>query len=169
MDLELQFTKWGGRPHWRYGLDRLGSDRFGLWLAGRAGLSMQRGAELPVTHVDDFVVLVPSDGSWIAHWNALDALEIYVDVTTRPVLHDHVVSAVDVDLDVVRWRDDQRVELLDEDEFELHQVELCYPRSLIEATRATTAWLLNAVALRVEPFGRVGQSWLSRLGGDAAQ
>lgn len=80
-----------------------------------------------------------------------------------------VIDAVDVDLDVVRWRVDQRVEVLDEDEFAEHQVVMSYPPALIDATRATTEWLVEAMNTRAEPFGDVGDGWLARLGGSAAQ
>lgn len=169
MDLELRYTKWGDRRHWRYGLQRLGTDRFGLWLVAGAGQPAQRGSEPSVVREYDTVVLVPSDGCWIAHWNALDPIELYVDVTTRPVVDPDVIRAVDVDLDVVRWRADQRVEVLDEDEFALHQVALGYPPPVIEQARATTDWLVEAISARTEPFGRVGEGWLSRLDGAAAQ
>ena len=50
----------------------------------------------------DFVLLVPAEGCWTAYFNAEDDMEIYVDVTTRPVLDGDTVTAVDLDLDVVR-------------------------------------------------------------------
>lgn len=169
MDLELRYTKWDGRAHWRYTLHDLGTDRFGRWLVAWAGESVQRGREPAVVRDSDTVVLVPDDGNWIGHWNALDSLEIYVDVTTQPVIDGGVINAVDVDLDVVRWRVDRRVEVLDEDEFAEHQVAMSYPPALIDATRATTEWLVGAMKARAEPFGEVGDGWLARLRGGAAQ
>jgi hypothetical protein len=169
MDLELRYTKWDGRPHWRYTLHDLGTDRFGRWLVAWSGEPSQRGSEPAIVREYDTVVLIPADGNWIGHWNALDPLEIYVDVTTRPVIDGGAIHAVDVDLDVVRWRADQRVEVLDEDEFAEHQVAMSYPRDLIDATRATTRWLVEALTARAEPFGDVGDGWLARLRADAAQ
>ena len=86
-----------------------------------------------------------------------------MDVTTRPVLDGDTVTAVDLDLDVVRWADG-RVEVLDEDEFAEHQVQLAYPAELISQARATCDWLVEAVSSRAEPFGQAGTAWLARAG-----
>lgn len=83
MDLELRYAKWHGRAPWRYTLNDLGTDRFGRRLVAWPGESVQRGREPAIVRDHDTVVLVPDDGSWIGHWNALDPLEIYVDVPTR--------------------------------------------------------------------------------------
>jgi hypothetical protein len=88
-------------------------------------------------------------------------MEIYVDVTTRPALDDGTVRAVDLDLDVVRFRDG-RVEVLDEDEFAEHQVQLGYPAELITQARQTCDSLAGAVLSRTEPFGQAGAEWLAR-------
>jgi hypothetical protein len=104
---------------------------------------------------------MPAAGCWTACFNADNNLEIYVDVTTRPTLDDDTVRAVVLDLDVVRWRDG-RVEVLDEDEFAEHQVQLGYPAELIRAARQTCDWLVEAVTSRTEPFGQAGADWLAR-------
>ena len=62
---------------------------------------------------------------------------------------------------MVRWRDG-RVEVLDEDEFAEHQVQLGYPAELISQARQTCDWLVEAVSSRTEPFGQVGAGWLAR-------
>ena len=46
---------------------------------------------------------------------------------------------------------------------------MSYPRDLIDATRATTRWPVEAITARAEPFGDVGDGWLARLCADAAQ
>ena len=102
------------------------------------------------------MLLVPAEGCWTADFNAEDDMEIYVDVTTRPVLDGDTVTAVDLDLDVVRFFDG-RVEVLDEDEFAEHQVQLAYPAELISQARATCDWLVGAVSSRAEPFGRAAR------------
>jgi protein associated with RNAse G/E len=114
----------------------------------------------------DFVLLMPAAGCWTACFNAENAMEIYVDVTTRPALTEGTVSAVDLDLDVVRYQDG-RVEVLDEDEFAEHQVQLGYPAELITGARQTCDWLVAAVSSRAEPFGQAGAGWLARARGEA--
>ena len=154
-------TKWGGSRHWQFSLEPLGTDRFGRWLAGSEGLQAQRGDEPPVVLAHRFVMLVPADGCWIASFDAGGQFEVYVDVTTRPEVSQDVVTAVDLDLDVVR-RWDGRVEVLDEDEFALHQVNLGYPAAVIGQARATAEWLVRAISTRMEPFDQVGAGWLAK-------
>ena len=104
---------------------------------------------------------MPAEGDWTACFNADGELEIYADVTTRPAYGAGQVTAVDLDLDVVRYWDG-RVAVLDEDEFAEHQVELSYPAELIDQARATCDWLVSAVSARREPFGQAGAAWLAR-------
>src|SRR5690349_14785906 len=104
MDIEVRFTKWGGKRHWHYRLQSLSTDEYGWWLGGRRGISLRRGDEEPVEQPHDFVVLVPADGCWIANFNepGHTDIAIYVDVTTEPVRRSDAVEAVDLDLDVVQ-------------------------------------------------------------------
>jgi uncharacterized protein len=67
---------------------------------------------------------------------------------------------VDLDLDVLRLRADQRVLLDDEDEFAEHQVRYCYPANVISNAEAAAAWLLDAVSAKAEPFGAAYRRWL---------
>jgi hypothetical protein len=159
--IEVRYTKWGGTDHWHYAMEVLGQDEHGRWFFGRKGMPLQRGAEPELRHPRDFALLVPAEGDWTACFNADGDLEIYADVTTRPVLSGSQVRAVDLDLDVVRFWDG-RVAVLDEDEFAEHQVELGYPAELIAQARATCDWLVSAVAARREPFGQAGAAWLAR-------
>jgi uncharacterized protein len=163
--VEVLFTKWGGARHWEFTLDHLGTDRWGLWLGGRAGLQLHRGGEPFSVQAADFVLLAPAEGCWVASWNAEapdSVIDVYVDVTTRPEIGDGVVRAVDLDLDVVRLHDG-RVELADEDEFAVHQVQLGYPPQIVEQARATADQLVAAVRAGAEPFGKVGAAWLARF------
>jgi hypothetical protein len=165
--VEVRYTKWGGHEHWRFTLTPLGSDRFGWWLAGPAGTPQRRGQEPPIALDHDFVMLVPAVGSWTAFWNAdgpASPFEVYVDVTTRPVRAPGVLTAIDLDLDVVRHRDG-RVEVLDEDEFAEHRVRYGYPREVIDDARSTASWLVEAISARVAPFDDTGTAWLARVPG----
>ncbi|WP_433377436.1 DUF402 domain-containing protein [Actinoplanes sp. CA-142083] len=158
----MRYTKWGGKGHWRFPAEALGNDEFGWWYGSRAGTPLRRGAEEPVIVWHDFVVLVPAAGRWIASWNSVEntEVEVYVDVTDRPVRTSERIEAVDLDLDVVRFRDGS-VRLLDEDEFEEHQVLYGYPAEEIAQALATADELMAMVAERREPFGRVGDAWLA--------
>lgn len=159
--IEVRYTKWGGIEHWHFAMDVLGQDEYGRWFFGRAGMPIQRGSEPAVRQKRDFALLVPTEGCWTACFNADGDLEIYADVTTRPEVSADRVTAVDLDLDVVRFWDG-RVAVLDEDEFAEHQVELGYPAELISQARATCDWLVDAVSARAEPFGQASVAWLAR-------
>ncbi|WP_433302635.1 DUF402 domain-containing protein [Actinoplanes sp. CA-030573] len=164
---ELRYTKWGGKKHWTFAAEPLGSDRFGWWYGCRAGIAMHRGHEEPIFPEYEFIVLCPAEGSWVASWNgpAHREVEVYVDVTTVPArTADGSIEAVDLDLDVVRLRDGT-VELLDEDEFEDHQRRYGYPAELIAQARATADELVAMISARQEPFGAVGDAWLARFRG----
>ena len=84
--MAVRYTKWGGIDHWHFELEPLGQDRFGWWFFGRKGLTQQRGAEPPIVLPRDFVLLVPVQAAGPRTSTPTDELEIYVNVTTRPVL-----------------------------------------------------------------------------------
>jgi hypothetical protein len=158
--VRLVFTKWDGRLHWHFFLRRLGEDEHGVWLAVPAGTPYQRGYEEPLIESDGFLVLIPSTGSWAALWNLKKEPEIYVDVTSPPEWSDGVVTAVDLDLDVVRYRDG-RVRVLDRDEFAEHRALMAYPQTVVDGAEATARWLTEAMAARREPFGDASGRWLA--------
>lgn len=164
MGAEMRFTKWGGKRHWRYPMVPLGTDRYGLWLGGRAGIQLRRGLEDPITQPHDFVLLVPGEGCWIATWNDPrdSEIEIYVDVTTKPTRQAEIIHAVDLDLDVVRLRDGT-VTVLDEDEFAEHQLLYQYPAEVITQARATTDDLVSRITAGAEPFATAGARWLTEF------
>lgn len=164
--IEMRYTKWGGKRHWRFRAEPLGHDEYGWWYACPRGTSMRRGLEEPIVADYDFVVLVPAEGRYVASWNSPDQRHyaLYVDVTDRPARSADLVHAIDLDLDVIR-RWDGQVELLDEDEFETHQRLYQYPAEVITEARTTAATLLAMVANRHEPFDTVGEAWLTRLTG----
>jgi protein associated with RNAse G/E len=87
---------------------------------------------------------------------------VYVDVTTVPVVGDGNVTAVDLDLDVVRTLN-SRVFLDDEAEFQQHQIDLDYPAEIVELATSTAARLMAHVAQRIEPFDRAADHWLDLI------
>src|SRR5262249_43096873 len=134
------------------------------WLGGAANTVAYSGPRGSGVFEHAFVQLFPRDAWWVSIWNAGGGAELYVDVTTPPewVSDDHV-RMVDLDLDVIRLRDDGRVVLDDEDEFAQHQVELGYPDDVIAQARASAEFLMDAVRSGREPFGRASDEWFRRL------
>lgn len=163
MVVDIDFRKWPDRPHWRFPARRLGSDAYGEWLATTPPTAYT-GPQGAGTWEFEFVLVVPHEGSWVAAFHFAE-FEVYVDVTTPPrwLGPDHV-SAVDLDLDVVRFRDG-RVALLDEEEFADHRVLLGYPDEIVESALATARELVDAIQRLCEPFGRVGSQWVERARG----
>ena len=157
--MRLEYRKWDGRAHWHFDVDELGEDDHGLWLAARRGGPIQRGAEPPQPG-PGWACLVPRTGWWIAHFYLAGDVVVYVNVTDEPRRLLGLISAIDLDLDVVGWRDG-RVEVEDEEEFRLHIVRFGYPADVVAAARATSASLVEAIDTGDEPFGRAAEHWTS--------
>lgn len=163
--MRVVFGKWGDRPHWEYDALHLGEDEHGTWLGLPTGTRVARpGREFDTS--EQQVVLVP-DAPFVATFYAPGGnapCDLYVDVSTTPVLEDGIVTAVDLDLDVVRgWTG--RVWVDDEDEFADHRVRFGYPDEVVELAVATCEEVRRAVLLSEAPFdGATAQRWLEALG-----
>ena len=164
MKVDCDFKKWGDRQHYRFDAEHLGRDEHGTWLACRAPVKVTEGPQGVFEMTHDFVILVPDDRWWIASFNAESSdIEVYVDITTPSTwLSDSHVTSVDLDLDVIRFRDG-RVILDDEDEFDEHIAAYGYPDDVIRTARATADEIIDAVTARREPFGETGPAWLAKL------
>ena len=161
--VEVRYTKWDGTLHWHFDPEYLGEDEHGLWLGAPKGCLLQRGDEPgnPAPHA--FACLIPAEGWWTAYFNVAGDVEVYIDLTDRPRRIGDVVHAVDLDLDVLRWRDG-RVTLEDEDEFLEHQQKYAYPEEVVKTVEEAAGALLKAVRARDEPFGSASEPWRAMLG-----
>ena len=162
--MHVRFSKWDGRDHWAFDMQRLGEDEHGVWLWAPAGTELRRGSESPTYAQHAFVKVIAVGQWWTGIWN--DGLQTedrsirtYVDVITPAVWDGDTVRMVDLDLDVVH-RSDGSVEVDDEDEFEEHKTVFGYPEHIIDRARAEAAQLVLAVERGKEPFGAVGDRWL---------
>lgn len=161
--VHVVYRKYDGSLHWNHPALLLGEDEHGVWTGCPAGTRGSRGDEPPVTWIQPFVMLFPRDTWWTAIFNAAPhKFEIYCDVSTVPRWNDGRVTMVDLDLDVIRVREDGRVFLDDEDEFEEHRTRYSYPPGVVEDARAAAATLLEAVTARTAPFDSVPR-WLSHV------
>lgn len=161
--VRVVFTKYDGRLHWHAWLRRLGEDEHGVWLAAPTGTVWQRGSEASVS-LPAAATLIPRDTWWVASFNAAPAkFDMYVDISTVPVWSSRdEVTMVDLDLDVVRYRGDGTVRLLDEDEFAEHRIAFGYPPEVITAATSTAASLLSRVSTD-EPFLAAHRTWLAMV------
>ena len=161
----VRFEKWGRRPHWEYDAVRLGSDAHGTWLGLPTGTPISRPGANLVTGQRQ-VVLVPREAAFVATFfdRAADSpFAVYVDISTRPVDDGETVSAVDLDLDVIRgWTG--RVWVDDEDEFAAHQNLYAYPDDIVELALRSCAQVRAAVEARRAPYDAdTAHGWISRL------
>ena len=138
--MRVRFTKWGGKRHHGADLVYLGADEHGDWLGDPIGNQWAGGPKSFVS-ITDNVLLVPRGRGTTAMFyteHPEQAFELYVDITTPPVWHGDLVTAVDLDLDVIR-RFDGSWYVDDEDEFAEHQVAYGYPPRVVSAAEAECA------------------------------
>lgn len=166
MKVDCDFKKWGDRQHYRFDLDRLGRDEHGTWLAARPPVTVTAGPRAPFDMPQTFVTVIPDDDWWIATFYApLHAeIDIYVDITTPAnwVSETHVTS-IDLDLDVVRYRVDGRIEIVDEDELEEHTTLYGYPDEIVGRAKDAAEEIVDAMSERREPFDEAGWAWLAKV------
>jgi hypothetical protein len=77
----------------------------------------------------------------------------YCNVTTPPVFLSGQISYVDLDLDVA-VRPDGAIELLDEDEFQVHRKKYAYPEEVVFEARHAAAEVANLARDGLFPFNR---------------
>jgi protein associated with RNAse G/E len=163
-EIRVTYRKYDGSLHWNHPARRLGEDGYGVWVGVGSAVTVYKGEAEWGPPEQPFVMLLPRDAWWTATFNASPhRTEIYCDITTVPRWSDPAeVTMVDLDLDVRRRRSGA-VDLLDEDEFAEHRVRYGYPAEVVTAAEAAAAWLMEAVAGYVEPFGEVSLGWLNRV------
>lgn len=163
--VRVVFRKYDGTLHWHQRGILMGRDDYGTWVGCPPGTSARRGDEPPIVHAQAHAMLFPVDAWWTAVFNGGDTkISVYCDISTVPTWSvdgsGSEVTMVDLDLDVARFRADDRVEVLDEDEFACHRVRYGYPEHVVTEAERATAWLAAAVAGGVEPFGTTYRHWL---------
>jgi uncharacterized protein len=156
--------KWPDRPHWEHDAVLLGTDRHGTWLGAPAGTRMTRpGAGFVTAQAQ--VTLVPHQAPFLATFyepGGAVPCEVYVDVTTTATWDDGRVTAVDLDLDVLRgWSG--RVWVDDEDEFADHRVRYAYPPHVVRLALDSCERIHGDLEHRRPPYDGSAEGWLSRL------
>jgi hypothetical protein len=166
--VHVRMTKWGDRPHWEFDAVYLGDDAHGTWLGFPRGTHMTRPGAEYVSPTDQLGLVPPTarpeaERGWLATFHGPGGpLSVYVDVVAPPTWSGRTVTAIDLDLDVVRELDG-RVWVDDEDEFAQHQVELAYPPELIAAARASCDRLVREVSGGAAPYDGHADHWFARL------
>ncbi len=164
-DISVVYRKYDGSLHWQLTMRYLGEDVHGVWTGHLAGGTMRRGEEEPVTLPYASLGLFPRDDWWTGWFNGQPRRwDIYCDITTVPQwpAADRV-TMIDLDLDVVRSRDDGSAQVVDEDEFATHSALYRYPADVITQADAAARRLRQAIEDRAEPFATAYRSWFARL------
>ena len=161
--IRLTYRKYDGSLHWHGVMRRLGEDEHGLWLGWGRNMEMTRGSEPPVTMYAAHVQLIRREDWWCGAFRGLPRdNDVYCDITTvAEWTAPDEITLVDLDLDVLRFRDGRPPEIVDEDEFLEHQVRYAYPPEVIAGARAAADALLVSVRADEEPFKSAYQKWLS--------
>jgi protein associated with RNAse G/E len=149
----LERRKWPDSPHYSSQGYVLGADGVGVWLGTRPGNEVYRGDK--VSHVGAHAVVwcVPHDDWFLAHFLlGHPEVDIYVDVAAPATWSDRGARMVDLDFDVIVWNDGRPVELVDEDEFEQHRIELAYPPQLVDDARRAASDIFRRVRAVEPPF-----------------
>lgn len=164
MEVTVHYHKYSGALHWHYRAQRLGEDRYGVWLGVPAGAVLRRGSEAPVTMERGFVQSIAPGRWWTLLYNHEGhRVTHYIDVIRPPQWHGgDLVTMVDLDLDVVRRRDGN-IELEDEDEFDHHRRLFGYPDWMAAKARGTAAALMLALEANREPFAATCRAWLAEF------
>jgi uncharacterized protein len=167
-EVRVARRKWPDSPHYEMNGIVLGEDEHGVWVGGRAGslIVLPDGSERRGEH--DAVWCMPHDDWYLLHfWQGHPEVDIYVDICTPAQWTDRRVSVIDLDFDVIAWTKalGGGVELVDEDEFEQHRVELDYPVDLQDNARRAAADVLARVRRGEPPFRlECAEPWLAALG-----
>ena len=156
----IVMTKWPDRPRSDVSADFLGEDEHGVWYGSHRDRTFVDGRGMTVTaaHVGAYL----PDRWWIPIFVPPERrFEIYVHIATPPDLVDGRIESIDLELDVVRYRD-RRVEVLDEDELDEAIIEHAIPDDVVGRARGACDEVVRLLTEDVEPFARAGAAWLER-------
>jgi uncharacterized protein len=161
--VRVVYTKYDGSAHRDYPARRLNEDDVGVWVGvPRGTVSVYHGR--PSVEQIPFVLLIPHHAWWTGMFNPLPRTsEVYCDITTPARWEADTVHIIDLDLDVVRRRESQVVELRDEDEFAQHREQFGYPQELVAEALAAAEKLMVALDDGSEPFATQYRKWLSHV------
>jgi uncharacterized protein len=159
--VRVVYTKFDGSAHRDYPARKLTEDDQGIWVGvPRGTASVYHGR--PSVEQIPFVLLIPRAAWWTGMFNPPPRTsEVYCDITTPARWEGDTVHIVDLDLDVVRRRGTQLVELRDEDEFAEHKVQFGYPDEVVTEAYAAARKLMVALGDGSEPFATQYRKWLS--------
>ena len=165
MPVRMLWQKWNGTPHWEHDCIYLGSDQWGHWVGQEIGWRSERpGAPMPAR--SRTLSLIPPSADHVPTFNArpLD-YAVYVDIAWD-VRWDgaDVVRGIDMDLDVIRARDERGTWIDDEDEWADHRVRYGYPEDIVRELEERTSVIAADVRAGRAPYDEATvEFWNRRL------
>jgi protein associated with RNAse G/E len=154
---QIEARKYDGSLHYTLPAHLIEDDGERLWVRSQPGGPLHhvtRGWTRPITRPSDMFF-------WRGRWYNVylnyddDGLfnHFYCNAGMPPVLSDHAISFVDLDLDVQIWPDG-RYAVLDEDEFLAHAAQFAYPAEVQRGARQAVEALLALWRAKTPPFDR---------------
>lgn len=161
----VAMTKWGGRPHWTFHGVYLGADDHGEWIGYPPGSRFSRPGRAVVADWASVGLVPHRDAAHLPTFNRPNTTvrsEIYVDMATPPEWDGDVLRSIDLDLDVVkRW--DGTLEIVDQDEFEEHQLAYGYPPEIITLAEESAERVYAAMSAGQAPYDGTAERWFAVL------
>jgi protein associated with RNAse G/E len=158
--LEVASTKYDGSLHYSYPatvVDDTG-DLLRAWVPAGTPMRSYRGDRRSPRH---FLRVHQAGRDWNLEvmWEPdWQPSKHYVNIALPSTWHDGTLRFVDLDLDISWWADD-RVVLLDVDEFTEHRDRFGYPDSVVERAWAAVDEVRGMISNRTPPFDRSLYAW----------
>ncbi|MGE5674116.1 MAG: DUF402 domain-containing protein [Mycobacterium leprae] len=151
----VQAYKYGGIPHYRFAvrvLDRSPELMVVTGEYGRELIHQTRGKRFTIQNRSIEFYWPGRPYTVAADCSAEGQIrQYYCNINLPPVMADDRVEWVDLDLDLI-VQPDLSWQVVDEEEFELHQVRYGYPPEVIQLARESLAALIRLVEAREYPF-----------------
>jgi hypothetical protein len=162
--IEIRGFKWPRRRTAVAMACLLGADEFGKWLGitkGSPWWDADADHSRSGVFETSFVKVVPSGTFWTACFNPINHV-IDVDIVLPVHWIGDVLEEVDLELDIVRSAGGG-ARVRDREGFDRVRQMRSMPDDVVTQAEKTCARVRELVELRAEPFGHVGQEWLSRF------
>lgn len=152
--------KWPHLPHYEHADEVIGEDECGTWLVLNRGAPVFKGGEFISFGSVGGLMCVAADRWWTAWFTPHDKhFTVYCDIVTPLEVRSDGTCGVDLDLDVIQWRDG-RVEIVDQDEFEENRTRFGYPEDVVAGALAAADEVAAMIAAGDPPFdGRADEWW----------
>lgn len=162
--IKIQALKYGSRPHYEWEAKVLEQTGDYVFVLAEYGRKLRHFTKNSVFTLNNWTIEFFSSSSWFtvaADIRDGKVSQYYCNINEPSIIDGDQVSFIDLDLDYV-WRDGQWA-VVDEDEFELHQVKFAYPEELVRKAREELERLKQRVSDKAFPFDGTIERLISRV------